>query len=183
MSAMLDAEESLRASRMRDPDLMRTFIFAHAAVRIFFSIKTGIRPDRLVFCRTALGRPGLQQLSGEYDFNISYRKGCIAFGVSKNRIGVDIEVLPAGVRCADIARRFFSPDECRYIFMSDADVERRFLWVWTRHEALVKYLALGMDSVGRYEVLCDRIQVPGYRACHIHTRAMPEYVLSYACAA
>ncbi len=181
MRLVLDAEENLKASRMRDAHLMRTFMFAHAAVRIFFSGQIGVSPDQLIFYRTPLGRPGLRDSRSNYDFNISYRKGLVAFGVSKKRIGVDVELLPAGVRHADIARRFFSPEECRYVFASDADEERRFLRVWTRKEALIKYLALGIDAIGQFEVLSDQISVPGHRTCRIETSFMPGHVLSYAC--
>lgn len=181
MRAVLDAEENLRASKLRDVHMMRTFMFAHAVVRLFFSRQSGISPDQLNFYRTELGRPGLRQLDGAWDFNISYRKGLVAFAVSKKRIGVDIECVPAGVRHADIARRFFSPEECSHVFNSEIDQERRFLWVWTRQEALIKYLALGVDAIGRHDVLPSRIYLPGHRACDIETISMPDYVLSYAC--
>jgi phosphopantetheine--protein transferase-like protein len=66
-------------------------------------------------------------------------------GVAPGELGADIEALSRGVKLS-AARRFFSPGEAEWIAEGGGEASRRFLWLWTRKEALAKALGKGLTS-------------------------------------
>ena len=83
----------------------------------------------------------------EWQFNISHTKGMIAIAVSDKPIGIDVEI----IRKNDlrIAQRFFASSEIDYIndAKSDGDQNKRFLEIWTKKEAYVKFTGEGMNRL------------------------------------
>lgn len=82
----------------------------------------------------------------DFHFNISHCEDLIAVAVSERPVGVDIEIL-RDVNL-EIAGRFFSEKEIRF-----SKMDRDFLYVWTRKEALLKKTGEGLKGIREAQVL------------------------------
>ena len=101
-----------------------------------------------------LGRP---YLPGQHlDFNISHTGSGVFCAVERGddkacgyapRVGIDAEEMNARgqLRTSDMARRWFSENE-QATFFANPTMES-FLRIWTRKEALVKWLGEGMRAL------------------------------------
>lgn len=89
--------------------------------------------------------------SAEFEFNVSHSHGLAICAASKNcAVGVDTEAVISGLEPMPfrdgVARRRFSRKECDGLFLTDGTLERTvdFFRLWTAHEALGKYLGVGL---------------------------------------
>ncbi len=96
----------------------------------------GIDPKSVTLTRNERGRPSVANKS-EIDFSLSHTETAVACAVmigENARVGVDIEEEQTDHRSARVIKRFFSEEEA-------ARAEREgFAAVWTKKEALFKYL-------------------------------------------
>ncbi len=94
----------------------------------------GANSKALTLCRAENGRPYAKDRN-DLDFSLSHTRNAVACAVmtGKNaRVGVDIEKTPAEKRAESVAKRFFSEKE--------REEQTDFAEVWTKKEALYKYL-------------------------------------------
>ena len=69
-----------------------------------------------------------------------------------------MEAVRDNVAFSDIGRRFFRFDELRYLESSGGPgVRDRFFRLWTRKEAVLKALGVGLSGLGEVSVLGDLI--------------------------
>lgn len=77
--------------------------------------------------------------------------------VSSVQIGIDGEYMPrfkqSRLDTLAVAERFFSEDEAEFVRRGDGD-PARFVKVWTRKEAYVKYMGTGVSDFPSFSV-CD----------------------------
>lgn len=88
------------------------------------------------------GKPYVRD--GGVFFSVSHSGRCAAIVVDQSEVGLDVEKLPAG-DYMKIARRFYHPNELRFV-ESAADPARAFARVWTRKEAYLKQLGIGIAT-------------------------------------
>ena len=88
--------------------------------------------------------PGL----GDLTFNLSATAGMALLAVSRAEpIGVDVEALRPMPDALDLARRFFAPAEADSLDGLDpAERDHAFLRMWTRKEAYLKGLGVGLSG-------------------------------------
>lgn len=96
-----------------------------------------------------LGKPFLeeQQNSLKIDFNISHTKDVTLVGIAQGmQIGVDVEKIAEKKNSADIAARFFNPEESKWIAAGADRHEqlRRFFRMWSMKEAVIKTVGGGV---------------------------------------
>jgi 4'-phosphopantetheinyl transferase len=133
------AGEAARASRFVTPELARRYLAAHGALRAILGRYTS---TRLEFALEEKGKPYLP-LSPEVRFNLSRSQGRALIAVSRDiDVGVDIEYLRPLPNYADLARRYFPPEQ------SDPIDEADFFRLWTRFEALLKARGVGLYGAG-----------------------------------
>ncbi|MCC5849498.1 MAG: 4'-phosphopantetheinyl transferase superfamily protein [Verrucomicrobia bacterium] len=81
-------------------------------------------------------------LSGAPAFNLSHTRGWLGLAIrGQGPVGVDLEDTRRKVRHLDLARRYFSDAEVARV---EADGEKTFFQIWTRKEALVKCMGVGL---------------------------------------
>lgn len=132
-------EESARAARFATAELAHRYLAAHAALRAILGRHTAAP---LEFETGEKGKPYLAH-AREVRFNLSHSRGRGLIAVSRNvEVGVDIEWIRPMPRYADLAERFFPPDEDR------PDSEGDFFRRWTRLEALWKARGVGLYGAG-----------------------------------
>jgi len=109
----------------------------------------GLQPDAVPLWYTSFGKPGL---SGEaagsgVKFNVSHSAGLMLAAVTRNReVGIDVERVRPDVDWRELAGRFFAPAEVAALDARPPDDQlRAFFACWTRKEAYVKALGLGMS--------------------------------------
>lgn len=98
--------------------------------------------DRLAVCRDSFGKPYLKNYP-DIHYNISHTKGVIVCAVSNKPVGVDIERIKKVNH--GIVKRFFTVDEQNYILNSKGKEDERFIEIWTKKEAYVKWIGKGME--------------------------------------
>ena len=155
--AFFSADELSRAERFRYDDDRRRFLAAHHALRQVLGRARGREPSALVLEADARGKPRLLEARG-LEFNLSHSAHECLIGISGGRpIGVDVEVVQAVVDADALARRHFTPSEFEQWERAPAvSRERAFLQGWTRKEACLKALGLGLSVRPKtIEVGCD----------------------------
>lgn len=140
---LLSDEESARIARFRFERLQRHHTVATGLLRLLLGQITAISPRALEFQRTAHGKPYLE---GGPSFNLSHSGSRLLIGVAQaGRVGVDIEVHRELTDLDRLTERTFSTPEARAILGRPPE-ERppAFFRVWTRKEALIKAVGLGL---------------------------------------
>jgi len=143
---LLDEVESKRAASFKTAALRAVFVAAHASLRKILAALLGVNPKSLVFNVNEWGKPSLCHPCCDLDFNISHSANRILIAVSSaGPVGVDIEkILPEPPY--EVALIAFSQNERAALERLPA--ARRgnvFYDLWTRKEALVKAMGLGLD--------------------------------------
>ena len=142
----LSDDEVAKAERFHS-DLHRArYIAARAALRRLLADRVGCSPATIRFSYGTNGKPMLESGRGHVEFNLAHSGGeaviALADGAS---IGVDIEFLRPIDDVESLARLVFSDAERRELKLAP-DPVTAFLNGWTRKEAYVKALGLGLTA-------------------------------------
>jgi 4'-phosphopantetheinyl transferase len=119
---------------------------ARAALRVLAGTYLGVSPEAVVFEKNEFGKPYLTQ--SRLRFNVSHAHELAVIGFALEReIGVDIEWMRPLPEARRIARDFFSPGELAALEKLPAEaVEQGFFNCWTRKEAYIKAVGLGLNQ-------------------------------------
>jgi len=145
-AGLLDPQETARANRFMFPHHRERFIRAHGILRLVLAAYVGVPPAQISFTAGSYGKPMLAN-SDRFEFSLSHSGDGVAVAVSTGmRIGVDIE-LPRDMNDRDeFVRRNFSAGEiAAYEATGLPDRDRAFFQFWTRKEAFLKGLGLGLS--------------------------------------
>jgi 4'-phosphopantetheinyl transferase len=140
-TALLDAEEQARAARFVHERDRRSFVAAHALLRIVLQRLAGRPAPTWRFEAGPRGKPALHPDHGlgRLTFNISHTQGAVACAMTLDHaIGVDIEAVDRRVEMLGIARSHFAPAEFALLAAPDADRRDLFFRLWTLKEAYIK---------------------------------------------
>ncbi len=143
---VLSADELARATRFVHETDRRRYLAARHALRQLLGAIVGREPAALAFVVDRFGKPRLQD-GGTLEFNVSHSAGeCLIAICDGQPVGVDVEVLKR-MRDADaLARRHFTAAEQAELAHYDgAERTRAFLACWTRKEACLKALGVGLS--------------------------------------
>jgi 4'-phosphopantetheinyl transferase len=157
--SLLDSSEQAQAARFATAALRRSYVAYHGNLRLALSQYLGIEPNEIRFVRGPHGKPALDPSHGStLRFNLSHsgERGLIA--VTEDReVGIDVERIRALDDWREIATRFFSQRETvRLSSLPRTLVRTAFFATWSRKEAYVKALGLGLAlDLGAFEVEVD----------------------------
>lgn len=162
----LNDSERARAARFRHAHHARRWIRARSALRAYLGAAVGTPPERLRFRTEAFGKPMLEgEPATALAFNLSHSAdmAIIAWSLLPSGLerapllGVDVEAIVPVPELAEVARHHFAPEE-QAALLSTAVEERTaaFHRLWTRKEAFVKALGLGIGApLERFAVSLD----------------------------
>jgi 4'-phosphopantetheinyl transferase len=144
--AVLSEMERHRARQFRFERDRRRYVAAHVALRRILAGYLEAAPASLQFSTTDHGKPELAD-GPDLRFNLSHSGDCALVAVTwGRRVGVDIEQHRDDLECMALARTFFSRQEIRELEQVCASERRRaFFDCWTRKEAYVKAVGLGLS--------------------------------------
>lgn len=145
LHALLDLEEQAQAERFRfERDRIR-FIARRGQLRLLIAERLDRAPASLAFEEGAYGKPALR--GEETRFNASHSGGiglCVIADGSE--VGCDIERRDPRLASPEIAERFFSASEIETLrALPETAWRDGFFNCWTRKEAYVKALGLGLS--------------------------------------
>jgi 4'-phosphopantetheinyl transferase len=144
-AATLAPDERERAARLARPALRDRFVAARGGVRAILAGYVGAPPGSLELVAAPGGKPALR---GGPRFSVSHSDAIAVLAVSGDReVGVDVEALRP-VRDPDaLARRWLPADELEAYLAARGDVPgEAFLRLWTRREAYLKALGVGISG-------------------------------------
>jgi 4'-phosphopantetheinyl transferase len=188
---LLDDGERARAGRFRTDDLARTFIAAHTALRRVLGWFTGQDPGRLGFDHTPAGKPSLTDRAAAFNLSHSGTHALIAVATS-GRLGVDVE---HDTRDLDphLAQRLLAPQETAvFARLPPAARPAALLRTWTRKEAVLKAIGLGLPAGMEHVVLDappgvtprlvgDFTALPGASGLAVHDLPLPAPLVGAWC--
>lgn len=144
----LSAEEQRKAARFRCFHDQRRYLAAHAALRRALAARGAGEACSLRFEAGAWGKPALCD-SSDMRFNLSHSDdiGLIATSLSHD-VGVDVELMRAVPDAVSLVSEHFSVDERReFERLPPQAQDRAFLIGWTRKEACLKAVGVGLGVV------------------------------------
>jgi len=146
-ASLLDSIERDRASRFHFDHHRRAYIASHAALRLLLERYLRAPAASIEIVAGTHGRPMLADAGSGLHFNLSHSGNTALIAISRIAlVGVDVEELRAIPDLLELTRRYFAPPEIDSIV--DASPSTRlnaFLTIWTRKEAFVKALGLGLS--------------------------------------
>jgi 4'-phosphopantetheinyl transferase len=148
----LSEDERSRAEKFLRADDRNTYISCHGLLRSILSKKIHIDPLAVTYHYDIKNKP--QLLGNEYFFNISHTRDAFAFIVSDAfDVGIDIEKIDSGIDLFPLVKSFFSEKEQKFVFSGKELIHDRFTLLWTRKEALLKAIGIGIvDNLAQIDV-------------------------------
>jgi 4'-phosphopantetheinyl transferase len=147
IESSLSRAECERGRRFVSDHDRRDFIAAHGLLRHTLSLYGGLAPAEWEFTTGHYGKPRLR-IHGRnlLAFSLSHTRGLVACAVAvAGDVGVDVEPINESPSRRELAARYFSPNERRYLFASPADAQAtRFTELWTLKESYLKARGVGL---------------------------------------
>src|SRR5262245_39734919 len=146
---LLSRDERERAGKFRYAKHRQHYIVGRASLRRLLAERLRIPPWAVEFVETEYGKPRLAPVhrSADVEFNLSHSGILALYAFTRGRaVGVDVELIREVPDAEDLAEGFFSPTEIASLRALPLD--RRslaFLACWTRKEAFIKALGLGLS--------------------------------------
>ncbi|MFF5427922.1 MULTISPECIES: 4'-phosphopantetheinyl transferase family protein [unclassified Streptomyces] len=148
---VLDAAELARAEEFRRPGDRATYLCAHVGLRRLLGAHLGVAPRAVVVerapcpcCGGAHGRPVLAD--GGPHFSLSHCEGLSLIAVAATPVGVDIERVPAPHLVTEAAEVLHPAESAELAALDGARRPAAFARVWTRKEAYLKGLGVGLGA-------------------------------------
>lgn len=149
--AVLGEEERARASRFVFEADRRRYIAAHVGLRQVLALCTGAAAAALDFSVGPYGKPEIRTTSGfaPRPFNLSHSQSTAVIAVgaegSNDSLGVDAEIVRTMPDALLLAADHFTTAEYHALLELEGEArDRAFLICWTRKEACLKALGLGL---------------------------------------
>lgn len=147
---MLVPDELARAQRFIRPEDQRRFLQVRGLLRLALGSYLNLEPREICFDYGPHGQPRIQHRI-EHDtlhFNVSHSHHHALFVFSlKRRIGVDVEWRRPLNNMQKMQRHICTVQEYEQLQRLDSDDEsERFFQLWTRKEALLKAVGLGLHG-------------------------------------
>lgn len=142
--ALLNAAERTRAMRFLQPQHRERFVAARSALRAILGRYLDTDPAQLTFGTGKFGK--LYLPNATLEFNLSHSGNLAVLAVcTAAPVGIDIEKRRTVTDPAALAARYFSATEHAAILnASTLNQQQLFLTGWTRKEAVLKSLGVGL---------------------------------------
>lgn len=179
--AWLDGEERKQAASYVRAELRRPYEIAHAAARRLIGGVLGAAPEDLVFgrhdcprCGEPHGRPRVE--GADLEFSLTHTPGLVLVAVADRPVGIDAERCPEPGGLSGLAG-VLHPDERAEVEAAPTPEEAalRFTRAWTRTEAYLKGLGIGLGREPQADYLGTGTEpiriIQGWR---VHDVAVPD---------
>lgn len=143
LSQLISLERRIKIEKfINKKDKIRTLI-GEILIRTTIIKELGIDNKYIKFKKNYYGKPYLKDYP-KFNFNISHSGNYVAYAISNNPIGVDIEEIK-NIEYEEIAKSFFTTREVNYISNQNLDNQlSKFYFIWTLKESFVKCCGQGL---------------------------------------
>ena len=141
--ALISSEQD-RVDKFKRFEDKISFIITHISLKILLFVYTDISIEKIKYKFNNYGKPSLDdKYNINYNISYSYKKAVIA--LSKNIIGIDIEYINKKFQYEEISKLVLSEKEILKVNNSSFKF-RSFYSLWTRKEAFLKALGVGLND-------------------------------------
>jgi phosphopantetheinyl transferase len=146
----LSDQELEKAFKFRFIEDQYRYIVTHATLRTILGRYLKTEPAEIEFVSNTFGKPSLSEKYEKIHFNLSHSKGLSALAFStKSEIGIDIERIDPKFDFEMIADAHFSKSENHFLHAKKLESRNRFYTLWTRKEAFLKAVGIGIgENIG-----------------------------------
>jgi 4'-phosphopantetheinyl transferase len=160
LSQLLSRDERQRADRFRYIAHRQRYIVARASLRRLLAERLRIAPWAVELVEASYGKPRLAPVhdSADLEFNLSHSEDLAVYAFTSGRaVGVDVELIRQVPDADNLAKCFFSSNEIAALSAIPPDRHSvAFLACWTRKEAFIKALGLGLSCpLDAFDVTID----------------------------
>lgn len=155
--SVLSSQEAARADRFAFPENRDLYVLTRGRLRMLLGHYLSVAPRSVRFRVGERGKPeldGAHRTAGVW-FNVAHsgRLGCIAI-TAVGPLGVDVERIRPDVAGSGLPERFFSAEEVAVLRqLAPVHQERAFFECWTRKEAYIKAIGMGLSApLARFSV-------------------------------
>jgi 4'-phosphopantetheinyl transferase len=145
---VLSVDERTRAERLRFEQDQLRFVIRRGILRFLVASYVDASPDEIRFHYGPQGKPKLDggPSTSDFHFNITYSGDRILYAFSiGRRVGIDIEQVRQIPELEHIAERHYSSLELASVYKPHRSRRlQNFFEVWTRKEAVIKALGVGL---------------------------------------
>lgn len=148
---VLGPSELARAAEFRRPSDRATYLCAHVGLRRVLGNHLGIAPKTVPMARAPCprcgephGRPVLPD--GHLHFSLSHCEGLSLIAVAADPVGVDVEAVPSVQTLVEAAEVVHPGESAELAALAPALRPAAFARVWTRKEAYLKGLGIGLGA-------------------------------------
>lgn len=160
---LLDPRERDRARRLERVEDRAVFLASHTALRLVLSIYTGKAAHSLAFDAEGGQRPELAWPGGAppVRFSLTHAEGLFAISVTRHAAcGVDAERLSARPLDEGVLRVALSEPEIAHVCaLARSEAITAFHRLWTRKEAVLKALGIGLQVDPRRVSVCAEDEI------------------------
>lgn len=143
----LSAQELEKAQRFRFIKDQHRYILTHGMLRTILGKYLKSEPSEIEFISNEFGKPSLSEKFKKIHFNLSHCSGISVLAFSaKSEIGIDIEKIDPEFDFDLIAKAHFSQTENSFIHEIQGEEPKRFYTLWTRKEAILKAVGMGIGE-------------------------------------
>jgi len=162
-----EASRRKKAKRLKNQPDKKLSIAAGELVRQAISEEFNIDKNDIRFRVNKGGKPYTESVKAE--FSISHSKDIAVCAISDRPVGIDIEYM-RNVNI-DVAKKYFTENEQKYVFEKPKLSNQRFFEIWTKKEAYVKLYGKGIPYFKEFSVIGNE---------NIETYIRGNYVVSVA---
>lgn len=147
LAGFLDETEISKVARFKFENDKERYIVAHGATRRILARYLKSRPQNIVFENNHYGKPFLAENTSRIEFNLAHSKNRALLALTRDRrVGVDIEHIRPEIPTANLAEHYFSARENEVLRNLDENLQiRAFYDCWTRKEAFIKAIGMGLS--------------------------------------
>ncbi|HET8656000.1 MAG TPA: 4'-phosphopantetheinyl transferase superfamily protein [Longimicrobiaceae bacterium] len=169
LEELLSEDERARAERFRFADQRGGFVVARGVLRTLLGAYLRRDPREIALETGPYGKPYLARGAGdpEMRFNLSHAADLALFAFAPEReVGVDVERTGRAARAAEIAKRYFAPDEAAFLAaLPPVARAASFVRLWACKEAYAKATGLGIAGcdLSSFHVVLDGAAGPAFQ--------------------
>ena len=150
LTNILSTDERDKANKFRFEKHRNRYTVARGRLRQLLANYLHISAKDIQFEYSDRGKPSLSNYCSQdsLQFNVSHSQNLALYAFTyHHRVGIDLEYLRVGNDAAQIARRFFSPQEYELIASLEKNRQQEiFLHIWTIKEAYLKATGEGLSG-------------------------------------
>ncbi len=163
LTSLLSSDELERANRFRFKQHRIHYSVGRGLLRVLIGRYLACRPSALSFRYASRGKPYLCRFDS-LSFNLSHSGGMALYAfTNEGELGIDLEKHDSELRCEEIAKNFFAPDEVGFLEAASAEGRpQRFFELWSRKEAYLKALANGLSTPLHEFSVAGRASLEGF---------------------